>query len=90
MIIIIIIIIIIIWTFIIIKIIKSKTEKYQKLSDILKYLFIDIAGINQTKYFLLGSFAIREYRQISDLDINIDYNEFYKLKTLLDKSMGHL
>ena len=33
----------------IINIIKSKSEKYQKLSDILKYLFVDIAHIDQTK-----------------------------------------
>jgi len=47
-------------------------KKYEKLSNILKYIFIDIAQIDQNKYFLLGSFAIREHRIISDLDINLD------------------
>lgn len=63
----------------IISIIKSKDTKYQKLSNILKLLFVDIAGIDQNKYYILGSFAIREYRTIGDLDINLDENEFLKL-----------
>lgn len=74
----------------ILNIIKSNSEKYQKLSDILKYLFVDIAHIDQSKYFLLGSFAIRTHREINDLDINLDHNEFFKLKTLTDKSIGKI
>ena len=69
---------------------SAKLSKYQKLSAILKYLFVDIAGISQNKYYILGSYAIREYRKISDLDINLDSVEFYKLKTLLDKKFGVL
>ena len=74
----------------ILNIIKSNSEKYQKLSDILKYLFVDIAQIDQSKYFLLGSFAIRTHREINDLDINLDYIEFFKLKSLTDKSIGKI
>jgi hypothetical protein len=74
----------------IIEIIKSKSKKYQKLSDILKYLFVDIAHIDQSKYYILGSYAIRTQREINDLDINLDYNEFFKLKALTDKSIGSI
>ena len=71
-------------------ILDSKLKKYQKLSQILKYIFVDIAGINQKKYFILGSFSIREYRTISDLDINLDINEFTKLEKVVEKNMGKL
>jgi len=69
---------------------NNKLQKYEKLSAILKYLFVDIANISQDKYYILGSFAIRKERTISDLDINMDYNEFFKLKTLIDKAFGGL
>jgi len=56
----------------------------------LKYIFVDIAGINQKKYFILGSFSIREYRKISDLDINLDIGEFLKLEKVVEKNMGKI
>ena len=71
-------------------ILDKKLKKYQKLSKILKYIFVDIAGINQKKYFILGSFAIREYRTINDLDINLDISEFNKLEKVVEKNMGVL
>jgi hypothetical protein len=71
-------------------ILNKKLNKFQKLSNILKYLFVDIAKINQKKYYILGSFAIREYRTISDLDINLDYNEFFKLSELVKLNLGHI
>src|SRR6185312_12668528 len=71
-------------------IITGNTEKYQKLSDILKYLFVDIAGISQNKYYILGSYAIRQYRTINDLDINLDDQEFLKLENLTKKGFGHI
>ena len=74
----------------IIRIIKSSKKKYEKLSEILKYLFIDICGINQSKYYILGSYSIRKYREINDLDIHLENIEFFKLKTLLDKNIGRL
>ncbi len=75
----------------IIKIITNKSlKKYQKLSKILKYLFVKLAKISQKEYLILGSFAIRKERIISDLDINLEYNEFFKLKTLLDMNYGVL
>lgn len=64
-----------------IKIIKGDSKKYEKLSEILKIIVID-AGIDQKKYLILGSFAIREYREINDLDINMDSDEFMKLSKL--------
>ena len=50
--------------------------KYEKLSSVLKYIFIDVCKIDQSKYYLLGSFALREHRKINDLDINLDKDEF--------------
>ena len=67
-------------------ILNKKLKKHEKLSSILRYLFVDIAKISQDKYYILGSFSIREYRQISDLDINLDLNEFYKLEQLTKKT----
>lgn len=71
-------------------ILNKKLKKYEKLSNILKYLFVDISKINQKKYYILGSFGLREYRVINDLDINIDYNEFFKLSKLVEKNIGHI
>lgn len=71
-------------------ILNKKLKKHEKLSSILRYLFVDIAKISQDKYYILGSFSIREYRQISDLDINLDHNEFYKLAQLTKKNIGKL
>ena len=55
-------------------------KKYEKLASILKYVFVDVCKIDQDKYFILGSFGIREHRLINDLDINIDKDEFMKLE----------
>jgi hypothetical protein len=71
-------------------IISSNTQKYEKLSAILKYLFVDIAKISQDNYFFFGSFGLREHRTISDLDINLDYDEFLKLESVMQKGMGNL
>lgn len=71
-------------------IINKHLQKYEKLSAILKYLFVDIADISQNKYYILGSFAIRKERTISDLDINMDSYEFFKLKPIIDKGFGGL
>jgi len=64
----------------VISIIKSTKSKQDKLSDILKFVFVDTCGISQDKYFILGSYAIRAQRTISDLDINLDNKEFLKLE----------
>lgn len=72
------------------KIILSDIPKHEKLSLILKYLFVDICDINQKKYYILGSYAIREHRKISDLDINLDHDEFFKVQNLITKSLGTL
>lgn len=69
---------------------NNDLQKYEKLSAILKYLFVDVANISQDKYYILGSFAIRKERIISDLDINMDYNEFFKLNSLINKGFGGL
>ena len=73
------------------KIIQDTTlQKYQKLSSILHEIFVNICSIDQKKYYILGSFAIRKNRQISDLDINLDSNEFFKLNKALKLGFGKL
>ena len=64
--------------------------KYEKLSKILHYLFIKISNISQNKYYILGSFAIRKYREINDLDINLDSIEFIKLEKVVKSGFGHI
>ena len=63
--------------------------KYKRY-DILKYLFVDIAGIDQSKYYILGSYSIRRHREINDLDIHLENIEFFRLKALLDKNIVRL
>lgn len=62
-------------------IITRSITKHEKLAEILK-LVIDKCGIDQSKYFILGSYALREHRTISDLDISMFYKEFEKLYKL--------
>jgi hypothetical protein len=71
-------------------IISKKLKKYEKLSNILKYIFINICKIDQKKYYILGSFSIRKYRKINDLDINIDKDEFMKLEKATEKGFGKI
>ena len=71
------------------KIITSASlNKHEKLSRILKYIFIDVCKISPEKYYILGSFAIREHRKINDLDINLDKNEFMKLWLAVRRGFG--
>ena len=73
------------------KTLTAKTlEKYEKLSNILKYIFIDICKIDPKKYYILGSFAIRDHRKINDLDINLDKDEFIKLERATKKGFGRI
>ena len=71
-------------------ILSKKLKKYEILSNILKYIFIDICNINPKKYYILGSFSMREYRKINDLDINIDKDEFMKLEKATQKGLGKI
>lgn len=73
------------------KIIRLKSlKKHEKLSRILKYIFVDICSINQKKYYILGSYALRNNRNINDLDINVDKDEFMKLENATKKGFGRL
>lgn len=63
-------------------IILSSRAKHEKLSLILRHIFVEACGIDQGQYFILGSYALREYRAINDLDINIEASEFAKLARL--------
>jgi len=62
----------------IIEIIYSNDSKHIKLARILKYI-VDTYDIDQSKYYILGSYAIREHRNISDLDISARFDAFDKL-----------
>jgi hypothetical protein len=64
----------------IMKIIRSDLEKHDKLASILQLIIEDL-NINKDSYFIMGSYALREYRTINDLDVNIDSKEFKKFKT---------
>lgn len=68
--------------------INKDLKKHEKLSAILKYIFVDICHIDQNKYYLLGSYAIREHRKINDLDINLDFEEFCKVLVAIGKGFG--
>jgi hypothetical protein len=73
------------------KIISSKKlNKHEKLSCILKYIFVNTCGIDQKKYYILGSYSIREHRTISDLDINMDKDEFMKLQKATENKFGKI
>lgn len=61
--------------------------KYQKLSDILK-LLINYCNINNKKYMIIGSYSIRDYREINDLDMNMEANEWNKLTKLVNMGLG--
>ena len=65
----------------ILSIIESDHPKHDKLASILQ-LIINFCKINKKSYFILGSYALREYRTISDLDVNMDFDQFKKLKRL--------
>jgi len=72
-------------------IIKLKTlKKHEKLSKILKYIFVDVCKINQKKYYILGSYGLRNSRKINDLDINIDEDEFMKLENATKNGFGRI
>ena len=73
------------------KIIEStKLSKHEKLAKILHYVFVKTCEIQQSKYFILGSYALREHRTINDLDINLDSKEFMKLEKACTKHMGSI
>jgi hypothetical protein len=72
-------------------IIKLKSiNKHEKLSRILKYIFVDICKMDQKKYYILGSYALRNERKINDLDINVDKDEFMKLENATKNGFGRL
>jgi len=66
---------------------NENLTKYQKLSDILK-IVIDYCNINNNKYMIIASYGIRFYRQINDLDMNMESDEWVKLQKLVDLGIG--
>ena len=65
----------------------ENTTKSQKLSDILK-IIIDYCDINNNKYMIIASYSIRNFREISDLDMNMISEEWEKLHKLTDIGVG--
>lgn len=61
--------------------------KSNKLSDILK-LVVDNCNISQNKYVIIGSYGIRRYREIGDLDVIMERTEWNKLAQLVDQGVG--
>lgn len=66
----------------IVKIITSKNKPLSaKLAKILSYI-VNYVGIDKKKYFITGSYALKDYvkyREIDNLDVNMDPTEFKKL-----------
>lgn len=71
------------------KITDVNTEKYEKLSDILK-IIIDKCGIDNNKYMIIASYCIRKYRHINDLDMNMEKTEWEKLRILEEAGIGKI
>lgn len=69
---------------------SKRLKKHQKLSNILMYVFVNVCKINQKKYYILGSYALRDDREINDLDINLDDVEFIKLGKATEHDFGHI
>jgi len=65
----------------------ENTTKYQKLSDILK-IVINYCDINNNKYMIIGSYSIRNYREINDLDMNMISEEWDKLQKMVNMGIG--
>lgn len=59
-------------------IIEGLGTVHQKLAMIL-YWVVNLCNIDQSKYYIIGSYAIREHRVISDLDCIMNPSEFDKL-----------
>lgn len=70
------------------RIIYSDDPKHVKLARILDDI-IEYFKIKRTKYYLLGSYALRESREISDLDIIMEQSEFDKLDDSFGKIEQH-
>jgi predicted nucleotidyltransferase len=68
-------------------IIGNLNTKEEKLSDILRVL-VDYCKINQTKYCIIGSYAIRSKREINDLDVIMEESEWEKLKKAVNIDVG--
>ena len=72
-------------------ILSAKTKKkHEKLSSLLCYIFVKVCKIDQRKYYILGSYALRKNRNINDLDINLDADEFMKLEEATKKGWGRI
>lgn len=60
---------------------SDSLNKHEKLAQILK-LVVDECHIKNDSYFILGKYSLREFREINDLDVNMDVSEFKKLRLL--------
>jgi hypothetical protein len=65
----------------------ADANKSNKLSDILK-LIVNECNISQTKYMIIGSYGIRHYREIGDLDVIMEKTEWNKLSHMVDEGIG--
>jgi hypothetical protein len=70
-------------------IINLNFPKHDNLAAILQYI-TKTANIPNTSYCILGSYALRYYikREISDLDVDMSCEHFYKLRSLKFGSMS--
>lgn len=68
------------------QVICDNLPKCDKLSKILR-IIMDTINIPRESYCILGSYALRKYREINDIDVDLDTQHFTKLKNL---SIGNI
>ena len=61
------------------EILNEKISKSTKLAKIL-YIIMSKFDIPPKSYCILGSYALRNYREINDIDVDLDTKHFSKLK----------
>ena len=61
------------------EILNEKIFKSTKLAKIL-YVIMNKFDIPSKSYCILGSYALRDYREINDIDVDLDTKHFKKLK----------
>ena len=61
-------------------ILQEELPKSSKLAKILNYI-MEFCEVPKEAYIILGSYAIRDYREISDLDVDMCQNYFPNLES---------
>lgn len=68
------------------KIIEISKSKHDALSSLL-YEIIKYCDIDKESYMIIGSYGLRDYREIGDLDVMMNSDQYKKLTKLTDKKI---